>query len=420
MIPSQRKFLSFSSKGLGFADFPNFFNILNEILSSPPELICLSHAPPRPKLPGMNTELVSLLADLVGRNDDLVERGWKRLELTLLNPACGWYFAKHYASARAGFPVTVTGRDQWLFRAYMGMLDSERWACEDLKTICGLNPQPAASAKLKALLIAGLGRPVDEHLDFVAERTGYPRPVVEGFEILFFNILDRPDDNMYLSSVVYPDGRFVEFDEHCFENTPLADLLLRAASNHRDPAMIARIAGLDDEECHKELSALPHRDVDKELEDLVMGNALLKAKTAMPNGPDVGIERALDLLGRGRASKRSARGTDETDSAGGCDVSAELKAALAGTVPPAPETGPGCVPARPKKSRRGADAARSGARLERFPEPVAAVWTNRDFDKEVMIVGIMSEPGLPDHYLTEESTGIPVSEVVFTAGRAAP
>lgn len=38
---------------------------------------------------------------------------------------------------------------------------------------------------------------------------------------------------------------------------------------------------------------------------------------------------------------------------------------------------------------------------------------NKDHDLPVILVAIMSQPGLPDHYLTDTKTGIPTSEVVF-------
>jgi hypothetical protein len=48
-----------------------------------------------------------------------------------------------------------------------------------------------------------------------------------------------------------------------------------------------------------------------------------------------------------------------------------------------------------------------------FPQPVTAIWRNKDSDKPVVLVGKMSAPGLPDHFLTDKNTGIPASEVLF-------
>ncbi len=49
----------------------------------------------------------------------------------------------------------------------------------------------------------------------------------------------------------------------------------------------------------------------------------------------------------------------------------------------------------------------------KFPDPVSGIWRNKDSDNPVVIVARISEPGLPDHYLTAEGVGLPVSEVFF-------
>ena len=143
----------------------------------------------------------------------------------------------------------------------------------DVETAFQISQQPCLSAKLKAMLMTGLGHPIDAHLHLVAEVTGIPRRTVEAFETLFFNVLDRHQDGLYLSSLAYPGGRPVEFDEDYFETTPIADLILRAAYNHRDIELISRLAGMTEADCKKELTALRSREA--ELEARIVGNALL-------------------------------------------------------------------------------------------------------------------------------------------------
>ena len=51
--------------------------------------------------------------------------------------------------------------------------------------------------------------------------------------------------------------------------------------------------------------------------------------------------------------------------------------------------------------------------LVMFPAPINAIWQNSDSDQPVTLIGRMSAPGLPDHYLNSNWNGIPVSEVIF-------
>lgn len=110
-----------------------------------------------------------------------------------LNPSYGWEFACDCADARVKFPIGLKGRDQWLFRAYMMRLNPADFHIPHVEEAFLISRDPIKSRALKALLIAGLEKPVDEHLRLVVEKTGYAKRVVEAFEILFFNVLDRPE-----------------------------------------------------------------------------------------------------------------------------------------------------------------------------------------------------------------------------------
>lgn len=41
------------------------------------------------------------------------------------------------------------------------------------------------------------------------------------------------------------------------------------------------------------------------------------------------------------------------------------------------------------------------------------MWRNKDFGQPVLLIAGLSAPGLQDHYLTDEKSGLPVAEVVF-------
>jgi hypothetical protein len=236
------------------------------------------------------------------------------------NPAYGWHSARAFARAREHFPAIVTGRDHWLFLAYMMMLHPVMYADPDVQAAFDLSQQ-GQGAILKALLMAGLGSPATEHLDLVAAKSGIPRRTVEAFETLFFNILDRPQDGLYLSEIVYPRGRIVEFDEDYFETAPIADLVLRAAYNYRDIDLVARLAGMDSESCAAELSKL-----EAELQNRIVGNALVMAKSGLLNeSHGAGLDCAAALVAARKSSRRDAAKRGDQDIK---DISAELSAAF--------------------------------------------------------------------------------------------
>ncbi len=307
-------------------------------------------------------------------------------------------------------------------------LDPVAFRRSELETAFQISQQSGLSAKLKAMLMAGLGHPLDQHLNLVAEKTGIPRRTVEAFEILFFNVLDRQQDELYLSSLAYPDGRLVELDEDYFETTPIADLILRAAYNHRDLELVSRLAGMTEADCKKELTAL--RNLEAELEARIFGNALLIAQTGKLNQPSVGLPRATQLLASGRSRKSKPA---EAESQTPHDIAGELAAALV-AIPPITDVDRRELhaAARPSRSYLHDDegnitacdfsavvppasqaVARPPEPLVMFPEPITAIWRNKDFDQPVTLIGRMSASGFADHYLTGGNNGIPVSEVFF-------
>ena len=388
----------------------------------------LEGTPPLTYPHAVNAKLVERLARLEARHSSGIAKRVGAFVQIHSNSAFGWHISRAFARARMMFPVTVIGRDHWLFSAYLMHLDPVAYRRSDVETAFQISQQSGVSGKLKAMLMTGVGRPVDAHLNLVAEKTGIPRRTVEAFEILFFNVLDRHQDRLYLSSLAYPDGRLVEFDEDYFETTPISDLLLRAAYNYRDIDLAVHLAGLDHASLMRELFAL--RESEAELAKQIMGNALVMAKAGLLNQRSAGIQRATTLL----AVKRPP--PDKANDAAGQDpynISDELAAALV-AIPPITDADRQEMRAesRPGQSYWHDDAGNimaldpsdavpnssqsvdcSSDPLVMFPEPITAIWRNKDFDQPVTLVGRMSAPGFPDHYLNSNGTGIPVSEVIF-------
>lgn len=376
----------------------------------------------------VNTKLVEQLARLEPcASSEIADQALAVVQV-YINSALGWHISRAFARARLRFPLAMPGRDQWVFSAYLMHLDPVAFHRREVETAFRISQQAGLSGKLKAMLMAGLGSPVDAHLNLVAEKTGIPRRTVEAFEILFFNVLDRHQDGLYLSNLAYPEGRQVELDEGYLETTPIEDLILRAAYNYRDIDLVLRLAGMTEADCMKELTAL--RDGEAELEARIFGNALLIAQTGNLNQPSVGLQRATQLLTSGRSRKDKPA---ELDSQTPHDIAGELAAALA-AIPPITDADHRemNVMARPGKSYLHDDDGNITAcdfsdviptapqaaggppeSMVMFPEPITAIWRNKDSDQPVTLIGKMSAPGLPDHYLTAGKNGIPASEVFF-------
>jgi len=271
----------------------------------------------------------------------LEARSANKLRQLYINPAYGWEISGKLARARRPFPETVSGRDEWLFRAYMMCLDPVTHHDHDVESAYFLSREPTTAATLKAMLMTGLGDPVPAHLSRVAEAAGIPRSTVEAFEILFFNVLDRCKDGLYISNIVYPEGRQVEFEEDYFATTPVSDLILRAGYNHRDIELVGRLAGMGEDEDPAQPGA--RRDLEAELEKRFMANGLVMAYCNLLNHRNAGMQRVWALLtasGQRRNNAQAQAQAQGAEAPEDHDLAAELALALARAAPlrdPGPE-----------------------------------------------------------------------------------
>jgi hypothetical protein len=76
---------------------------------------------------------------------------------------------------------------------------------------------------IQALLLAR-----DVTVQEACKRTGLNAEAVCTYEKLFFNVLDRADDGLFVTNLVYPDGRIPEFFDNYTDNASLGSLLKRA------------------------------------------------------------------------------------------------------------------------------------------------------------------------------------------------
>lgn len=254
-------------------------------------------------------------------------RASARFSSQYTNMAFGWYIATSFADARQMFPVDVIGNDHWLYRAYVFRLDACRYHDKDVMDAWALASLPTArniKSKLCGLLLAGCGQPPAAHRRRVSDVMGIPLRVVEAFDTLFYNVLDRQTEAAFLSEQVYPEGRMVEWSEDYLKNADVADVLRRAGYNHRDVQLSAYLAGIGDQAYMSKLSARGDRE--QELTRQLMGNALLLVNSGALNQRSVGIARTQTLLAAARQGGQVTETPAVADA--GDFVVAELSAAL--------------------------------------------------------------------------------------------
>ena len=170
-----------------------------------------------------------------GRRRFTTEHGFydtecSRFVIHLTEPAVGWHWARLAAKHRVPLPDWLEKENEMLFRAYAfhreGIGKSDPLMCNVL-ALC----EPAMenfAMNLRALLMVSKAT-----VDGVATVTGHSAEVISGYETLFFNILDRRNEPMYIQRILYPEGsRLAELGKRGAENMDVGLWLLRAAFNN--------------------------------------------------------------------------------------------------------------------------------------------------------------------------------------------
>lgn len=201
----------------------------------------------------------------------------------------GWSCARRLARAGIPFPGTLEGDDEWVWRAYLYNRDRMYWNPAISHALSLTNPsQEHARQIIEALLITP-----DATAKSVAECVNYPVDVITAYEKLFFNVLDRKSDELYIASIVYPAGRLVEMYDEYARIEPLASMLMRSGFNN-GKADVAYLAGLSSGLIHTLSSA----DVPAKLESMIMANGFVLARNGFLNqrADAAGLRAAQTLL----------------------------------------------------------------------------------------------------------------------------
>lgn len=247
-----------------------------------------------------------------------------------INPQFGWYIAGQFANYEMDFPIAVSGRDWWVYKAYKLRQDPwknfDRSIVEAYHLAMVISDHKDIGRHVKAFLLCmPKGYSIHQHLSEVSRRLGVPYDVLDAFEALFYNVVDRHADGIFIGNEVYPDTRFVEFDENYMRASKHADLIKRVAYNHGDMDLTAYMSGIGDHTFLKRISASEDREA--ELARYMMGNGLILSHSNLLNQRSVGMSRVSTLL----AASRQGGVKDEEPTVGGIHplFTGALHAALA-------------------------------------------------------------------------------------------
>lgn len=234
----------------------------------------------------------------------LLSQGLARFLARYQKPNFGWYIACQFANNGIRFPVALHLRDSWVIKAYCMLVDPDRFRDDTIIEAFHISQRSHGvnigdiMMKTHILSMSHDGDSVEEQIKSIANSIGCSPDLVEAYECLFYNVLDRRRDNIYMTHEVYPETRFVEMSDNYFQNATLLDLIKRSGFNHRDLDLSAYLLGIGDQSYLAKLASRPDRE--SELTKYMMGNGLMLTRANMLNQRSVGMTRAASLLAASR------------------------------------------------------------------------------------------------------------------------
>ncbi len=214
----------------------------------------------------MDSLLVKQLANSFLKSEDAA--------LAKYHPDLGWKAAKHFATRKEKFPLPMMGHDAKIFNTYMGLCNPF-YLHDNIDLAINLSDCPTSSLALNCFLIQ------NQPYKWIAEYLNIPEESVIAYEKLFFNVIDRQGDKLYLAQIVYDKGRMEELMPGYFENTSLRKLALRAAYTTKDRDLTCYLLGTSNaKETKATLAKYQSQDL---LESHITGAALSATKAGLMN-----------------------------------------------------------------------------------------------------------------------------------------
>lgn len=265
----------------------------------------------------MNARTIRLLLDYlpdipdtfpVNHYQDSIETDFDRADVdkfvrSYADLAIGWKSAKQLASIDYPFPCFIEGNDDWLFKAYLYCLNPSKYKSESVANALAL-----ASSRMKSTREVINSMLVQDKYSYsdIEYDTSIPKDTIAAYEKLFFNVVDRHLDHMFLRNVVYPEGRFVEMYDDYLENEELGKVLLRVGYNN-GRSDVLHFAGFKS----GLLGSLQNADMPQKLESIIMANGYILARNGWANQREhaTGLTSARNLIAAAKHGGEQAQQT---------------------------------------------------------------------------------------------------------------
>ncbi|MCW4026199.1 MAG: hypothetical protein NWE76_01785, partial [Candidatus Bathyarchaeota archaeon] len=140
-----------------------------------------------------------------------------------------WKFIKALIHNHIPLPPPVDIDDEWLIRTYRFETDPT-YKDEAIRGAHMLNKRSMEMTKyaLKGMIMS----PDNNSTEEIESKINISADVITAFEKIFFNVRDRRDEILFVSQVVYPEGRIVECIDDYIRRESLGNLIMRAGYNN--------------------------------------------------------------------------------------------------------------------------------------------------------------------------------------------
>lgn len=207
-------------------------------------------------------------------------------------PDFGWTFTKLLHQHGLEFPGGVCfGRDEVLYRAFLHQHAPKKYRAPDVQAALAIR----FSMSNMRYALEGLLLSQDVTLESAAATLRLDLEVVTAYERLFFNVLDRVDDVMYLQQIVYPYGRMVEMMEGYLERESLGAMLRRAGHNNGPDDVLFLLGAKSNA-----IEALQAANTGRQFENVVMAYGYMMARNGGVAQHHTAVNNARQLLQAGK------------------------------------------------------------------------------------------------------------------------
>lgn len=192
------------------------------------------------------------------------------------NPAFGWHAAAVFASLNKSFPVPLLDEDKWVFKAYLYCKNPSLYKDKHImEAIILAHPDMKNNADVIEAMLLSKDFADPKKIGLIL---GIPEETVSAYEKLFFNVLDRKKDNLYIRNIVYPDSRLIEMFDGYAAREDFGSLMKRYGYNYQGNELLY-LAGLP----NFALDNVPAHVSSSQLEGVLMSQGLFLTQLGFTN-----------------------------------------------------------------------------------------------------------------------------------------